>query len=60
MRRLEHKQAAKLAQRNAMLSLVAERIFCAANDDGATASPLLMEEARNLAGAVVDLLEECR
>lgn len=53
-------QPTALERKHAMVSLVAERIFCAANDDGATASPLLMEEARNLACAVVDLLEECQ
>jgi hypothetical protein len=46
--------------RNAMVALITERIFAAANDDGATASPLLHEEAANLAGAVVDLIDECQ
>lgn len=47
-------------ERSAMVSLIAERIFHSANDDGATTSPLMMDEARNLAGAVVDLIEECQ
>lgn len=47
-------------KRDAMERLIAERIFFAANQDGATASPLLHEEAANLAGAVVDLIEECQ
>lgn len=48
------------AERNAMIDLVAERLFLASVDDGATLSPLLHEEARNLACAVVDLIEECQ
>lgn len=48
------------AERNAMIDLVAERIYYAANEDGAIAGWLLVEEARNLACAVVDLIEECQ
>lgn len=48
------------AERNAMIDLVAERLFLASVDDGATLSPLLHEEACNLACAVVDLIEECQ
>lgn len=47
-------------RRNAMVDLIAERIFNSAYADGATASPLLHEEATNLAVAVVDLIEECQ
>lgn len=46
--------------RNAMVDLIAERIYYAANEDGAIAGWLLLEEARNLAIAVVDLIEECQ
>lgn len=48
------------AERNAMIDLVAERIYLSANEDGAIAGWLLVEEARNLACAVVDLIEECQ
>jgi hypothetical protein len=48
------------AVRSAMVSLITERIFDASTVDGATASPLMHEEAANLAGAVVDLIEECQ
>lgn len=47
-------------ERVAMAKLIAERIFHASVDDGATASPLLHEEAMNLAVAVVELIEECK
>lgn len=47
-------------ERVAMTTLIGERIFEASTIDGATASPLLHEEAMNLAGAVVELIEECR
>lgn len=43
---------------NEVLNLFAARIEHAANVDGATAAPLLNEEARNLAGALVDLVED--
>ena len=46
--------------RNAMVDLVAERIYYSANEDGAIAGWLLVEEARNLAIAVVDLIDECQ
>jgi hypothetical protein len=46
-------------ERDAMGKLIAERIFHAASV-GATAVPLLHEEAANLADAVVELIEECR
>lgn len=46
-------------ERVAMAKLIAGRIFDA-SADGATASPLLHEEAMNLADAVVLLIEECR
>lgn len=46
-------------ERVAMAKLIAERIFNASMD-GATARPLLYQETRNLADAVVLLIEECR
>ena len=46
-------------ERVAMANLIAERLF-SASLDGATARPLLVEETRNLADAVVALIEECK
>lgn len=47
-------------ERAAMADLIAERLLHASAVDGATAVPLLNEEARNLAVAVVELIEECK
>jgi hypothetical protein len=40
-----------------LLGILTDRLAFAANVDGATTGPLLIEEARNLAGDVVELLE---
>jgi hypothetical protein len=40
-----------------LLGILTDRLIFAANVDGATTGPLLTEEARNLAGDVIELLE---
>ena len=59
-RELGDRSAYTGAERVAMADLIAERLLHASTVDGATAVPLWNEEARNLAAAVVALIEECK